>query len=109
MLKDKKTSKNGQFKLKVRERSSKVIIIFAFGFLFILSFLVYRVVFRGEVYKKRADEQIINEIEIEAKRGRILDRNGHSIAVSGDVYRVDLDIVSLNQTLLRKADRKSVV
>ena len=103
MLKDKKTSKNGQFKLKVRERSSKVLIIFGAGFLFILCFLVYRVVFRGEVYKKRADEQVISEIEIEAKRGRILDRNGHSIAVSGDVYRVDLDIVSINQTLERKA------
>ena len=103
MLKDKKRVKNEQFKVKVRERTLGLVFIFGIGFVYILGFLMFRVVFKGEFYKKGADEQIINELEIEAKRGRILDRNGYSLAVSGDVYRVDLDIVSINRTLERKS------
>lgn len=108
-MKKRKKTKNGQFKIKVRERSFIVLILLSLGFFVLVCFLAFRMVFKGGHYKKLADEQVINELEIEAKRGKILDRNGNPLAVSGDVYRVDLDIPSINLTLTRKAGSQSTV
>lgn len=50
-------------------------------------------------YKAIAEEQQKSELKINAKRGRILDRNANELAVSMDVYRVDLDLKAIRQTL----------
>ncbi|MGL5576849.1 MAG: stage V sporulation protein D [Sarcina sp.] len=62
----------------------------------ILFFLLFRVsyimIFKNEEYSKMAVEQWTSDVKISAKRGKILDRNGKEIAVSGNVYRVDIDL-----------------
>ena len=47
----------------------------------------------------RAEEQWTSEVSIDARRGRILDRNGVELAVSANVYRVDFDLNSVRQYL----------
>lgn len=68
--------------------------------MFLLSLrLAWITVFKGDEYSKLATEQWTKEVEVKAKRGRILDRNSIDLAVSGDVYRVDLDLKTLRETL----------
>lgn len=57
---------------------------------------------QSEHLTKIAKEQWTSEVKIDAKRGRILDRNGLELAVSANVYRVDLDMNSLRQHLDEK-------
>ncbi|MGL4655316.1 MAG: stage V sporulation protein D [Sarcina sp.] len=104
----KKPKTNKELNIRIKERTMGTLIIFGLGFLYVIIFLVYRVVFNGSEYKKMADEQIVNEIQIDAKRGKILDRNGKQLAVSGDVYRVDADLVELRKTIKAKAEKAKV-
>jgi len=53
---------------------------------------------KGPDYKERAVLQWTSDVRIAAKRGRILDRNGKELAVSANVFRVDLDLNSLRET-----------
>jgi len=53
---------------------------------------------KGSDYKERAVLQWTSDVRIAAKRGRILDRNGKELAVSANVFRVDLDLNSLRDT-----------
>jgi len=53
---------------------------------------------KGSDYKERAVLQWTSDVRIAAKRGRILDRNGNELAVSANVFRVDLDLNSLRET-----------
>lgn len=50
-----------------------------------------------------ATDQWTSSVKIDAKRGRILDRNGYELAISANVYRVDLDMNTLRETLKRKS------
>ncbi|NLZ47326.1 MAG: stage V sporulation protein D [Clostridiales bacterium] len=52
--------------------------------------LVYIMVVRSNEYKTLAIEQWTNEVKIDGRRGSIFDRNGNELAVSANVYRVDL-------------------
>lgn len=52
--------------------------------------------------KEKAVDQWTSEVKIDAKRGRILDRNGNELAVSANVYRVDLDMNTLRSTMEEK-------
>lgn len=70
---------------------------------FLIGRLTYIMVFKSDEYKSMANEQWVNEIKIDAKRGKILDRNGYELAVSGDVYRIDLDLKTIRETYERKA------
>lgn len=54
--------------------------------------LGYVMIVQSNKYKSLAIEQWANEVKIDAKRGRILDRFGNELAVSANVYRVDLDM-----------------
>lgn len=56
----------------------------------------------GPEYKAKALKQWTSDIEIPAKRGQILDRNGLELAVSMNSYRLDLDMTTLRQTLMDK-------
>ena len=53
-------------------------------------------------FSKLATAQWTSEVKIDAKRGSILDRNGIELAVSANVYRVDIDMNSLRDTLKNK-------
>lgn len=54
---------------------------------------------RSEQLTKIAKEQWTSEVKIDARRGRILDRYGHELAISANVYRVDLDMNTIRQYL----------
>ena len=49
-----------------------------------------------------AEEQWTNEIQIDARRGRILDRNNRELAVTANVFRVDLDLITLRKYIDNK-------
>jgi len=53
---------------------------------------------KGIDYKEKAVLQWTSDVRIAAKRGRILDRNGEELAISANVFRVDLDLNSLRTT-----------
>lgn len=95
-------------KLATIKYSDKVIIkkrmLIVFSILFLLFFLLecrssYLMIGQSEYYKRIAKDQWTNSVKIDAKRGRILDRYGNELAISANVYRVDLDMNTLRQTL----------
>ena len=61
--------------------------------------LSYIMLVKREEYSSRAEDQWTSEVRIDARRGRILDRNGNELAVSANVYRVDFDLNSIRQYL----------
>jgi len=61
-------------------------------FIFLVIRLMYLMLVAGPKYKAMAQEQWTSRVIIDAKRGRILDTNYNELAVSGNVYRVDLDL-----------------
>lgn len=61
--------------------------------------LSYIMIVKRDDYSSRAEEQWTSEVRIDARRGRILDRNGNELAVSANVYRVDFDLNSIRQYL----------
>ncbi|MFL0246742.1 stage V sporulation protein D [Candidatus Clostridium stratigraminis] len=78
--------------------------LITFGILFILFFLLvirlsYIMIVQSEQLTKIAKEQWTSEVKIDARRGRILDRYGHELAISANVYRVDLDMNTIRQYL----------
>lgn len=73
--------------------------ILALVFLGLTGRLLYLMTFDSKKLKTIATSQWTSYLKIEAKRGNILDRNSHELAVSADVYRIDLDLTSLRQTL----------
>lgn len=64
--------------------------------------LSYIMIFKQNEYSAMALEQWTNEVKIDARRGKILDRNGIELAVSANVYRVDLDLNSLRAYIKKK-------
>ncbi len=64
---------------------------------------------QSPMLKKKAVDQWTSEVKIDAKRGRILDRNGNELAVSANVYRVDLDMNTLRSTMEEKKLSKNDV
>lgn len=79
-----------------------------FSILFILFFLLtnrlgYLMIAQAEKLNKQATEQWTSEVKIDAKRGRILDRNGSELAVSANVFRIDLDL-----NTIRSHDEKNM-
>lgn len=68
--------------------------------------LSYIMIFKSSEYSALAYEQWTSEVKIDAKRGRILDRNGIELAVSANVYRVDFDLNSIRD-YLKKQEGKS--
>lgn len=99
-IREKYTAKQ---KVAISNRCRWLLIILSIPTLLIFLKLTYTMVFKADKYSKMAEEQWVNEIRIEAKRGKILDRNGNELAISGDVYRVDLDLTTLNKTYEKNA------
>lgn len=82
-----------------------MVVVFSFLFLaFLLMFsrMFYIMIYQSQKLKSLAINQWTSEVKIDAKRGRILDRNGRELAVSANVYRVDLDMNTLRDTMKEK-------
>ncbi len=71
-------------------------------FLVLVGRLLYISIFRSKDYKAMAEEQWTNEIQIDARRGRILDRSNRELAVTANVFRVDLDLITLRKYIDKK-------
>ncbi|GIM27987.1 stage V sporulation protein D [Clostridium polyendosporum] len=65
--------------------------------------LSYIMIFKSKEYSARAIEQWTSRVKIDAVRGKILDRNGFELAVSGNVYRVDLDLNAIREYLKKNS------
>lgn len=57
--------------------------------------LFYLMLIKGSEYAAMSEEQWTSTLFIDGKRGKILDTNYNELAVSGEVYRVDLDLTSI--------------
>lgn len=64
--------------------------------------LGYIMTTKQKVYASMANEQWTSEVKINAKRGRILDTEGNELAISANVYRVDLDLNTLRSYMEKK-------
>lgn len=83
---------------------SRLLIVFT-ALIVLICFLCYNLfkvmVMMSPKYKAMAIEQWTSEVKIAAKRGKILDRFGNELAVSGNVYRVDLDLNTIRNYLIK--------
>jgi len=90
--------------LKIYKRRGKKFFIVGIVFSLLLSTLVGRLIYvmaiNGSNYKTLALLQQTKSITIAASRGSILDRTGFELALSVNVYRVDADLIVLNQYLV---------
>ncbi|HII4494338.1 stage V sporulation protein D [Clostridium perfringens] len=76
----------------IRKRLS-FILAFIIIMCFILSIrLSYVMIIKGPDYADLAVEQWTNEVKISARRGKILDRDLNELAISSNVYRIDLNL-----------------
>ena len=90
-------------KIKLNEgRVLAFLLAIAILFLALSGRLPYISIFRSKDYKAMAEEQWTNEIQIDARRGRILDRNNRELAVTANVFRVDLDLITLRKYIDKK-------
>lgn len=90
-------SGNYRDKVVIRKRMT-IVLIGLFLLLCVLSIrLFYVMVINGNYLGEKAKNQWTSEVKLSAKRGRILDRNGNELAVSANVYRVDLDLNAIRQ------------
>ncbi|KYH35651.1 stage V sporulation protein D [Clostridium tepidiprofundi DSM 19306] len=83
----------------IKKRTIITFFIFISLFMFLIGRLGYIMIGKSEDYKNRAIGQWTHEVKISPKRGKILDRNGYELAVSANVYRVDVDLNALRNRL----------
>ena len=96
--------KNISYKDKalMKKRISLALTILILVFFLLILRLSYIMIIKREDYSNRAEEQWTSEVKIDARRGRILDRNGIELAVSANVYRVDFDLNSIRAHLKKE-------
>lgn len=103
--KENKGFKDYKITKSLRNERTYWVMIVVWGLLAILTLrLSYIMIFKHKEYGAKAEEQWKNEIKIDAKRGEILDRNGAQLAVSANVYRVDIDLKTLREDAFGKDD-----
>ena len=95
----KKVIKNKNIKNKRIVMVLSVCILITGGLIARLSYIMKT---KQKVYATMASEQRTNEVKINAKRGRILDSEGNELAVSTNVYRIDLDLNTLRNYIETK-------
>ena len=83
----------------IQKRLTLVVWTIVVVFFILILRLSYIMIVKRDEYSSRAEEQWTSEVSIDARRGRILDRNGVELAVSANVYRVDFDLNSVRQYL----------
>lgn len=85
-------------KVIIKRRMLAVLGILLLLFFALVIRLSYIMIAKSKQYTNIATDQWTSEVKIQARRGKILDRNGQELAVSANVYRVDLDMNTLRQT-----------
>ncbi|MBU3142277.1 stage V sporulation protein D [Clostridium sp. CF012] len=85
-------------KVLVKRRMLTVFFILFLLFFLLVSRLSYVMIVKGKDYKERAILQWTSDVRIAPQRGRILDRNEKELAISANVFRIDLDLNSLRDT-----------
>ncbi|MDD3142394.1 MAG: stage V sporulation protein D, partial [Lachnospiraceae bacterium] len=93
--------RNYRDKAKMRQRMKSIAFSLTIIFIILIIRISYIMIVKRADYAGRAEEQWTNEVKIDAERGRILDRNGNELAVSVNVYRVDLDLNTVRTYLKR--------
>lgn len=83
----------------IRERFAMAIT--TLFFLILGGRLFYVAVVAKDEIASKAENQIIRRVELTARRGDILDRNGSILASTTDAYRVDVDLATLRRNLER--------
>ena len=109
MKKENKKEKKPFFKSFNNRKKRLVLASVGITFVFFLLTLrlLYLMVFDHKELAAKAQEQWTNEVKIDAKRGKILDTNGLELAVSANVYRVDLDLKSIREYIDLKNKKSS--
>nr|WP_050607656.1 stage V sporulation protein D [Clostridium niameyense] len=103
------TKKGYRDKVIIRKRMVLIFCLLLLLFTGLVGRLLYIMINQSPDLKKKAIAQWTSEVKIDAKRGRILDRNGNELAVSANVYRVDLDMNTLRDTMKEKRLSKKYV
>ena len=93
---------NYRDKALMKKRISLALTMLILVFSLLILRLSYIMIVKREDYSARAEEQWTSEVKIDARRGRILDRNGVELAVSANVYRVDFDLNSIRAHLKKE-------
>ena len=97
-------------KKKTFEKNQRMFVVFIFViFIFIglMGNYLRLIVKHGEEYRTDAERRWFSKEEVTAKRGKILDANGNEVAVSGNVFRADLDLETLREDGEDTKDRKA--
>lgn len=94
--------KNYRDKALMKKRMSLALTTLICIFSLLITRLSYIMIVKREEYSRRAQEQWTSEVKIDARRGRILDRNGIELAVSANVYRVDFDLNAIRSHLRKE-------
>jgi stage V sporulation protein D (sporulation-specific penicillin-binding protein) len=89
-------------KKRINKRILTMGIIFSMLFILLVSRMVYVMMVKGTTYKQLAVNKWTKTIKIAPKRGAILSKNGSELALSTDVYRVDVDLTVLKSHLENK-------
>ncbi len=82
-----------------KKRMRLIICVLTIVFAILALRLSYIMIVKRQEYAAKAEEQWTSEVKIDARRGRILDRNGAELAVSANVYRIDFDLNSIRAYL----------
>ena len=90
-------SRNFNNNITIKKRIILILVIITFVLVTLTGRVSYIMIFKNDEYSKMAVEQWTSDVKISAKRGKILDRNGVELAVSGNVYRVDLDLKAISK------------
>ncbi|MBU3145119.1 stage V sporulation protein D [Clostridium sp. CF012] len=90
----------GEYRDKLFDKRRMLAVFFILFLLFFLliSRLSYVMIVKGKEYKQRATLQWTSDFRITPQRGQILDRNGKELAISANVFRIDLDLNLLRET-----------
>ena len=87
------------YKFLTKKRALVTMFIFYFLIIAIVVNLFRVMIIKGEEYYAIAEDQWTSSVKIQARRGAILDRNLKELAVSANVYRVDLDLKTIREYL----------
>nr|WP_259473401.1 penicillin-binding protein 2 [Clostridium estertheticum] len=88
-----------------RERGKRILIVallFSLVFSALVGRMFYLMAINGSKYKSLALEQQTKNIAVPPIRGAILDRNGQELALSMNIYRLDVDLNVLKKYLVVK-------
>ena len=86
-------------KVIIRKRLKYALLLALLIFIYLTYRLITIMFIEGDKYKTKGIQQWTSDVKINAKRGRILDRDENELAISANVYRVDLDLNTLRDSL----------